>query len=427
MKKRFLFLGLLFFFCRSNAQTVAQTRCNNLGKGINLSNWLDAYWDPNWPVAGVYTKDFLVEMKSAGMKSVRLPVCLALITDTLPPYAVDTSSSVFQLMDSVFTWADELNMNVIIDNHNQWVLSDTTWRTVEPRLASLWSVLAKRYCYLDPARYSFEIMNEPANIQNDSLRLLFAPVIDTIRKYAPMHTIVVSPTSWSNGVGYSDWLPLADTNLMYTFHSYDPFPFTHQGFSWVNPPLPTGVVFPHPIFDALIYVNWGLSMQWMDSFKLPVFLGEFGVGINADDNSRCNWIDTIGGLIDYHHLSSFSWDVRGNFPLYKSGVVGHDSIIPCFSTALHLYENQQTAVSQIPDNSSIKIFPNPACETLSVVCSDGNSAQRLQLINSFGDLMLEIEIHQSTQINLANLSAGLYLVKIQNGQKFSTQRLIITK
>ena len=424
MKKIFLLLCFAIFVFQGNAQSVAHNRCANLQKGINLSNWLEAYWLSNWPVPGFYTRDFLAEMKNAGMKSVRLPVCFSLVTDTLPPYTVDTASPVFAIIDSVITWTHELDMNLIIDNHHQFDLTDSTWRSVQPRLAHLWSVLAQRYSYLDPEKYYFEILNEPTNITNDSLNILFTAVIDTIRKYTTTHSLVASPNAWSEGVGYYSYTPLNDTNLIYTFHSYDPFQFTHQGFTWVTPYLNTGRPYPNSGYDFLIPFSWQLATLWRDSFNLPVFLGEFGVGIHPDSVSRCNWIDTVGSLIDYYHMPSFSWDVRGDFALYNSGVISEDSVIPCFSIALHLYGNQAAATENIVGQLPVEIFPNPASNIFTCRTNQQNQTL-LEVMDNTGRKMLEKKFSNQSDVNTENWARGLYLVKITSSNSSSVHKVII--
>ena len=306
-KPLILFALLLLLATSGNAQSVAQNRCNNFHKGVNLSNWLEGFWVTDWPDTTTYNYQFLAEMKRAGLESVRLPVCFALVTGSTAPYTVDTTNRVFRIIDSVIQWTTLLNMKLIIDNHHEFDLTDSTWRTQEPRVAHLWSVLAQRYKHLDPERYFFEILNEPANIKNDSLALFYNPIIDTIRQVTTTHSIVVSPTSYSNGVGFFNYQPLPDTNLIYTLHSYDPFEFTHQGLTFVVPPLPTGVPFPNSGYDLFLQVSWQLALAWRDSFHLPLFLGEFGVGDSAAAFSRCNWVDTVAHRIKNAGLSSFYW------------------------------------------------------------------------------------------------------------------------
>jgi endoglucanase len=411
-------------FQHIHSQSVAVTRCNRFKQGVNLSNWLEAYWQTGWPTPGNYGRQFLADMKNAGFKSVRLPVCFAQVTDTLAPYNVDTANAVFAYVDSVIKWTAELDMNLIIDNHHQWTFDDTSWRRTIPRLGHLWSVLGKRYNYLNPEKYFFEILNEPYNIHNDSMRQLFIGVLDSLRPQVPNHSIVVSSGAWSGGIGYIAYQPLPDTNLIYTFHSYDPVQFTHQGFPWFSPYEPAGTPYPGSGFDFLLPLAWEASVAFRDSFHVPMFLGEFGVGTHADPVSRCNWIDTVGARIDYYNMPAFSWDVKWDFYLYNSGVTTRDSVVPCFMQALHLYEDSTTAVNNITETLNTDLYPNPA--TGSFVCRIANAGQTsIDVYNHTGQLVHHQTFIAGTEINTSQWARGLYLVKLQSNGRVAVKRLVV--
>ena len=62
----------------------------------------------------------------------------------------------------------------------------------------------------------------------------------------PNNTIIASGAHWS---GLTDLLalePLADPNVIYTFHDYEPFPFTHQGATWTSPEVRPERAIPYP-------------------------------------------------------------------------------------------------------------------------------------------------------------------------------------
>ena len=100
----------------------------------------------------------------------------------------------------------------------------------------LWRKLAAHYAARDPERVFFEIMNEPE--VNDPYRWagIQARVAAAIREVAPKnthhrHRRRTTPT-------LHDLLtqqPLADGNVIYNFHFYDPHEFTHQGANWGVP------------------------------------------------------------------------------------------------------------------------------------------------------------------------------------------------
>lgn len=411
------------------AQALALARCDAMGKGVNLSNWLEAYWQTGWPAPQGYTKNFLAGIKQSGIRSVRLPVYFAGVTGETAPYAVDTSHAVFALVDSAIAWAEALDMRLIIDNHHGWPLADSAWRPSLPRMASLWGVLARRYAHLDPDRYFFELLNEPPiAIANDSLRVIYAACMDSIRAYAPGHSVVASPAFAGIGLGFHDFLPLADTNVIYTFHTYDPYPFTHQGFSWSVPFYASGATYPGSGYDFLLDISWETMADWKNTYGLPVFLGEFGVGSYADDQSRCNWMDTIGRRIRRHDLSWFYWDVQYDFRMFRSGVVSADSIIPCFAESLRLYGDSLSTqdVAEPVSPGGVSVYPNPV--TSRFTCrTDAGGPTRLEVYDDTGRQVLVRLFTQETDVYTEHWGNGLYLLKIRSAGHTSVRKIIVNR
>lgn len=424
MKKSLLLFYSVFFCNFIFAQTTAQTRCSNFGLGQNISNWLEAHWQTNYPTPNGYTKASLEKMKEAGIKSLRLPVCFAKITDTIAPFHVDTTHVLFNRIDSVIKWADELDMNVTIDNHHGWdLLTNATWRSQEQRFTHLWAVLAKRYAYLDPERYTFELWNEPnIGFALDSINLLFNEAIDSIRQHAPNHTIIVSPNTGSSGSAYvTAYSPLPDTNLIYTWHFYDPLDFTHQGFPWGNFPS-TVATFPSPgLFFNLMNTGLNNVKIWKTNHNEPLILGEFGVGVYANDTSRCNWIGMIGEYIDTNHIPAFYWDWQYDFNMFYSNTVSRDSIIPCFKNALHYYENTSSIAALSADE--VSIYPNPILSGEPELRIKGIKNFDYKLSDNTGRLIAK-GMKQNDVMKL-NLTAGLYFIQLSTEKGFTTKKLVI--
>lgn len=428
MKKIVSLTFCLFFFALLHAQSVAHTRCQNFGKGVNLSNWLEAYWQVGFPTANGYNKSFLSEIRQSGIRSIRLPINFESVVDSLPPFTVDTSHVLFQRVDSVIAWANELDMNLIIDNHHSWPFTDSTWRDISPRMATLWAAVAKKYAHLDPDRFTFEMLNEPPMpIHNDSLRYVYFQCIDSIRAYAPYHSIVASPAFAGIGLAFVDFIPLPDTNIIYTFHSYDPYPFTHQGFSWSNPYYAPGATFPGGAYDFLFPLSWDQYEIWKSTYNLPTFLGEFGVGSYADEQSRCHWIDTIGRRIHKNDLSWFYWDVQYDFQMFNGSIIHKDSIIPCFRQALRLYDDSLSTFS-IEENitEAISIYPNPATDKFTCTV-DVSSPALLYFYDYKGRCLYNEKFNSQTEIDVRSFPGGIYYLKIIMGNKTLFKKIILNK
>lgn len=415
--KKFIFL-LSITTCMHvvalRAQSVARQRCDAWGKGVNLSNWLEAHWQAGWPTAQGYTKTFLQNIKPSGIRSVRLPIYFEAVVDSFPPYAVDTNHILFDRIDSVIAWTEELDMRLIIDNHHGWPMTDSTWRQHVPRMHSLWGAVSEKYAYLHPERYTFEILNEPSiGFDNDSLTLLYEILLDTIRTHAPGHSVIASPSFASTGFGFADFLPLADTNIIYTVHTYDPYPFTHQGFSWSNPYYAPGTPYPGSGYDFLVDGAWNMTRQWMETYQLPVFLGEFGVGVFADEASRCRWMDTVSRHIHQNNLSWFYWDVQYDFQMFRSGVIDKDSILPCFQQALFLYDDSLAhfSVQEPVAIPGLEVFPNPTHASFTCRVADVGTWP-IQVYDLTGRPVFTGQIQQQAQIPTDTWPTGTYIIRV---------------
>ncbi|MBN8685315.1 MAG: cellulase family glycosylhydrolase [Chitinophagales bacterium] len=321
--------------------SVAWPLANSLQNGINLSNWLEAYWMMPfnaYPETNRYVRADLQFFANAGIKSVRLPVIFERISQTTPPYTVNFSHPAMKLVDSAITWANTFNFKLIIDNHHGYELTNSNYQTERPRLCAIWRQLAQHYAYLDPNRFLFELSNEPTNsISNSNLRSVLSAVIDTVRLYAPNHALIVGGNGWNGADGLISSEPYYDDNIIYTFHNYDPFSFTHQGFSWSG--LPAGVTFPQGNQVQEIQDVFQSVKDWSDTYDVPVFLGEFGASTHADANSRCNWMAAISQAITQQNFPYMYWDPKywpDGFGFFKSSTLHPDSAVTCISIPMGL-------------------------------------------------------------------------------------------
>jgi len=336
------FLFYLFFPSPVKAQnTVVWERAHRLEKGANLSNWLEARWlGEHFPLEEVYQEPDLLFLKSLGIETIRLPVVFEWESDTLPPYKLFATHKVYGIIDQVIGWTEGLGMNLIIDNHGGRPLNDRNYESQIPRLAGMWKNIILKYKNLDPERVFFELRNEPDNsISNENLRKVLQAVVDTIRKIDSSHTLIVGANWWNAGWSLVKTAPLADTNLIYTFHFYDPHRFTHQGLS--REKQPEGVPFPTLSSDQNnIIQNFRDINHWSETNSVPVFLGAFGVSYYADPKSRCAWIGLVGGLANHFRIPWAYWDILHSYESFgfiKDHVpLEERNMTTCFLRALHL-------------------------------------------------------------------------------------------
>jgi hypothetical protein len=60
------------------------------------------------------------------------------------------------------------------------------------------------------------------------------------------------------------------------------------------------------------------------------------------------------------------------------------------------------------------IYPNPATSMITIKYNGSNIGEQIQIYNSIGVLIKEVEISHSTQIDISGLSDGLYFIHLKN-------------
>lgn len=318
-------------------------RYAKMNKGINLSNWLEAYWlipYNAFPETNKYNRSNIQKLVDMGFKNIRMPVTFERVAAASPPYTIPANHEVWRLIDSAVVWARDLDFTLIICNHHGYDITNVNYVSELPRKQAIWQQILNRYDTLNPDRFFFELFNEPTNeISNSNLRAFYLPLIQFIRNIVPDHTLIIGGNNWNSKTGLTGLVTLGDQDIIYTFHDYDPWLFTHAGMSWTSPPNMPVLSFPRPGFpnDIIDLINSiKVIKTWADTSGVPVILGEFGVSTSAAAPDRCNWIQTISFACQDNSIPWFYWDGISNSDAFGFINVPANSIIPCFADTLNL-------------------------------------------------------------------------------------------
>jgi len=339
MKK--ITLIILITLLAGNMEFVkAQTPFN---RGVNLTGWFQTTSTHQIQFTKYTKKDF-ENIKSLGCDVIRLPINLFYMTDGTPDYTIDPLF--FDFLDQAVTWAEDLQLYLILDNHSGDEIASKN-PNLETILTKVWSQMAIHYKDRSPY-ILFEIMNEPNGLTTQVWGGIQQKAITAIRNVDTKHTIVVGPSNWNS---YTDLnlLPVySDTNLVYTFHFYDPFIFTHQGATWPVPSMGSlaNVPFPYnaatmPAVPADLANTWvagGITNYKYDgtvanvksfldkavAFKttrnVNVYCGEFGVyNLNSNNSDRTYWYSQVRAYLESKGIAWTTWDYQNGFGLFIKG------------------------------------------------------------------------------------------------------------
>jgi endoglucanase len=312
-------------------------------RGVNLTGWFQASTARQIQFRKFTKKDF-VEIKSLGCDVIRLPINLHGMTAGAPDYIIDPL--LFSFLDSVVNWAEELQLYLLIDNHS-FDPSSNTSPDINLTLNKVWPQLAEHY--KNRSNYiMYEVLNEPHGITNQLWGSIQQQAIDAIRTKDTKHTIIVGPSGFNSYNDLAQMPIYSDNNLIYTFHFYDPFMFTHQGASWNTPSMVSlsGVPFPYnaaemPACPTALLGSWvesalknypadgtvakvksliDIAVNFKTAHNVNLFCGEFGVYIpNSDTADRVFWYKTVKDYLEEKSIPWTIWDYKGSFGLFEKG------------------------------------------------------------------------------------------------------------
>lgn len=313
-------------------------------RGVNLSLWFEKK-DPRSVQFTFFTKETFLNLKEMGVDVVRLPIHFENLSSGTPKYIVD--ETVLSYLDEIVSWAEELEIYLIIDNHSFDSSKDTP-SDIEKRLKCVWSQIAKRY--KNSSKYIlYEILNEPHGIDKVKWGKIQGNIIQLIRRKDPKHTIVVGGADWNSYKTLKDLPEYKDDNLLYTYHFYEPMIFTHQGAGWTDCKNFKKIPFPCNIKEISeipseyyeyserkkiekylkVYSkeNAKNSLQkpmrevseFSNKRNVPVFCGEFGVMMTyAENKDRVAWYKNVRTVLEEENIAWIMWDYRGSFGLFKT-------------------------------------------------------------------------------------------------------------
>lgn len=325
--------------------SVPADRLATLSKGINLSHWwaqsFEGYTDEHLTTY-ITPRDFRL-IRQMGFRHVRF---------TLEPMAIWNEADPAKLPPARLSLLKEdvkglvdAGLGVIVDAHP----SDEFKKRIETDLphrrafTAWWGSVAKEIAPISTNKVFFEPLNEPAIDNAQKWYAIQGDLLRTIRRAAPRHTIIVSGDRWSSADRLVLMKPYEDRNVVYNFHCYDPFIFTHQGATWgwdmtkwmTRLPYPSAPGDPSTMVKAGApaevtghvngYLNerWNRDRlrahlapvrEWMKRTGRPVTCNEFGVyqaESNAADSLR--WHEDLIAVLDEMKIGWTKWDYCGGF------------------------------------------------------------------------------------------------------------------
>jgi endoglucanase len=359
---RLLFFFTIFplcFLAKSNPTTpperlMAFKRAKNLDNGITIS-WLERKWNKGVLNENGLKNSDLVLLKKLGFKSIRLPVAFEYFdTEHIP------DEKVFSNIDKVVKQCRLYGFKLVI-GYQYGELNEKNYLSETPRISNLWLKLTKRYMGEGYGQLFFELYSEPLHMDPKVWQDAAYNIVTAIRKVDRKRTLIVGASNYNSIYELSRSVRLADENIIYTFHFYEPFFFTHQGAEWVGDQVSTtGVPFPYsaenfPILNPKAKDTWGktnyeqykrdgneqslldkltIVKNWAARYDVPLICTEYGVyNKYADADSRCRYIKAMRKTLKTLNIPGIMWDYNGNFSIF-SGTPSLKNLSDCMKDAI---------------------------------------------------------------------------------------------
>lgn len=301
-------------FAASNLATPRVGPAPLPGKCINLANTLEAPNEGEW---GHSFRDEDADIvRKAGFSTLRVPVNFAAHAAERAPYTIDPTF--LARARHVVDVSRKAGLNIIVDLHHYEGLS-TDPEAHRDRLAGLWRQVAQVFRD-EPANVWFEISNEPHDkLTNANLLETLTPALATIRETNPTRVVVIGGENWS-GVGSLETLHLPDDRYVIpTIHYYEPFEFTHQGASFINPPPPFGRRFGGPRDVKQLNEMIAKTRSYMERTGRALFVGEFGAIETIPLDQRITYYRTVSSAFASLGVPTCAWGYPIAFSLRKDG------------------------------------------------------------------------------------------------------------
>lgn len=312
-------------------------------KGVNMGGWLSQCDYSTEHLDSFITEKDFKTLQSWKIDHVRIPVDYNIFQDKNGNF-IDSG---FKYVDKALNWCEKYGLNMILDLHKTCgFFFDKAHQEsgffdsekYQSRFFSLWEEFARRYAkYSD--RVAFELLNEVTEPHYiTSWNSIAKKTVEIIRKYSTDIKIVIG-SYWNNSVDALKDLDMPyDGNIVYTYHCYDPFIFTHQGAYWVdNMPGDFRISYPGNVADyrkkiadlGFSHIQTYMEVQtetftydyFINRFKnavslceernVPLYCGEYGVINLAAPACILNWYKDINTAFEFLGIGRAAWSYKG--------------------------------------------------------------------------------------------------------------------
>lgn len=328
---------------------------SHLRFGTNIGHWLSQSSLDRKVMAQFFTRDDVAWIRDLGMDHIRLPVDYALFETG--GFSGGYSEEGLGWIDRALEWCADAGLDMVLDMHFLPGHSfraecrdyNLIWNSESPqrrRAVKLWKMLARRY---RASGALLELLNEPVAHEDSQWNDLAGALHAAIREEDSDAIVLLSTNHWSSVSSFPALRVIDDPNLVYTFHFYQPHPFTHQNARWdflgrslAGRPVP----YPGPLDPGLLdaapelrkdfafmaerpygqdYLEGELrpALDFSATHGARLYCGEYGTVSSAPAKDRLRWYRDILEVFSRNGIGGAVWNYKSdNFGMrFNSGEI----------------------------------------------------------------------------------------------------------
>jgi licheninase len=308
----------------------------SLNAGYNITNWLEEKPFDNYDT---YNEDFVKRLAKAGFRALRLPIDLDqyVVKKSLEGanVRIEVSPDLFQILDNFDGWTKAHGLSLTIDYHQYDHSLDIESPESTGEAVAIWGKVAEHFKNNPRQDLFYELLNEPElsakrGPSAEEWTRLSQRMITAIRAHDKKRPILFGDVRWYGLDELIARQPFADPNIIYVFHFYDPFLFTHQGAPWAG--LGTTHDVPYPYDPA----RWSTHQE---DLGFTEFNEPWQIGQLRSYYKTGNRVTLRNRLV-----KAKSWAIKHNVPLICNEFGVHrassrkEDVIRYYTDVIELFE-----------------------------------------------------------------------------------------
>lgn len=315
-------------------------------KGVNLGGWISQFAKYDTKHFETFiTKEDIAYIASLGFDHVRVPVDYNVLEDE----EGNKLESGFQYLENCRDWCREYGLHMLIDLHECFGYSFDPLKVdmdrkvffydeaLQTRFLNLWKEIATSFKD-DQDMVAFEPLNEVVLYEvHEAWNALVKRYIEMMREIVPEAYIVIGGVQYNHVSNVKLLDPPYDDKIVYNFHCYEPFLFTHQGAYWVDyMPADFRVAYPLPIeeyrklykevidtHDGVVFLEevaelgpkffdiiFDDAIKAAEKYDAPLYCGEYGAIDLSENHSKIRWLKDIHTAFKAHGIGRALWNYK---------------------------------------------------------------------------------------------------------------------